>query len=299
MLRTFFAALTALLFALAPAAAKEVTLQQGRLTLNANLELAAGKTIGDGVLLITHGTLAHNRMELIAALQKLLKARGINTLAINLSLGISNRHNMYDCNQPMRHRHTDALDEIGAWVAWLKDNGARTIWLLGHSRGGNQTAWFAATRPAPEIKKVILLSPMTWDEKRAASAYKNRFGAPLAPMLAQARDFARAGHGGEPMELPGILYCRNGRATPESFLSYHAPDKRLNTPWWLNRIKVPVLVIAGGEDKTVPDLAKQVKPLADGGHVTLKVIEDAGHFYRDFAAEDAADAITGFLNDQP
>jgi len=43
--------------------AKEVTLRHKGLTLNANLELAAGKTPADGVILMTHGGLAHRDME--------------------------------------------------------------------------------------------------------------------------------------------------------------------------------------------------------------------------------------------
>ena len=277
-----------------PAQAKEVSIRLGQLELLGNLELAEGKDIADGVLLITHGTLAHNRMELIRTLQELLKERGISTLAINLSLGINRRRGMYDCKQPMRHRHEDAVAEIAAWVDWLKRQGAKKIWLLGHSRGGNQTAWYAATKADPAVKKVILLAPMTYDEKKAAESYRKRYGVPLAPMLAQARDFQAAGRGGDPMELPGILYCKDALATPDSFLSYHAPDPRRDTPFWLPKIKVPVLVIAASEDQVVPDLAEKVKPLADGKRIRLKVI-DADHFFRDFAAEDAADAIAAFI----
>ncbi len=287
--------LAALLLACLPASAREVTIRHGQLVLNGNLELAEGQTPANGVMLITHGTLAHNRMELISTLQSLLKERGISTLAINLSLGISNRHNMYDCNQPMRHRHEDAVEEIGAWVDWLRAQGAKKVWLLGHSRGGNQIAWYAATKAPPKVKKVVLLAPMTWEAKTAAKKYRKRFGTPLEPMLRQAADFARAGHGREPMELPGILYCKNARATPESFLSYHAPDERRNTPWWLKKIPVPVLVIAGTEDKVVEGLIEQVEPQVDGKRIRLKVVEDADHFFRDFAAEDAADAIAEFI----
>jgi pimeloyl-ACP methyl ester carboxylesterase len=277
--------------------AREVTLRHGQLELTGNLELAPGKTIADGVLLITHGTLAHNRMELIRTLQELLKERGINTLAINLSLGITRRRGMYDCNQPMRHRHEDAIEEIAAWVKWLREQGAGRIWLLGHSRGGNQTAWYAATQADPLVEKVILLAPMTYDPQKAATAYQRRFGVPLRPVLDQARSFRRAGRGGDPMEVPGILYCKDARATPDSFLSYHAPDPRRDTPYWIPRLKLPVLVIAAAEDQVVPDLLERMKPLADGKRVRLRVIEDADHFFRDFAAEDTADAIAAFIRE--
>jgi hypothetical protein len=51
--------------------AQEVTLPYRGLTLNARLEMAKGKTLADGVILITHGSLAHNDMELYRTLQEL------------------------------------------------------------------------------------------------------------------------------------------------------------------------------------------------------------------------------------
>ena len=120
--------------------ANEVTQPFKGITLNANLELAKDKKPADGVILITHGGLAHRGMELVTNLQKLLKERGYNTLAINLSLGLNDRHGMYDCMVTQRHYNDDAADEIGAWVGWLKKQGATRVALLGHSRGGTQTA---------------------------------------------------------------------------------------------------------------------------------------------------------------
>ena len=51
-------------FLLLSAKAEEIKLKYAGLTLNANLVLADGKGLSDGAILITHGTLAHNRMEL-------------------------------------------------------------------------------------------------------------------------------------------------------------------------------------------------------------------------------------------
>ncbi|HEX9628167.1 MAG TPA: hypothetical protein VGA00_14595 [Acidiferrobacterales bacterium] len=58
------------------ARADEVTLPYKGLTLNAELELVAGKKLADGVVLITHGGLAHRGMESIVYIQELLKERG-------------------------------------------------------------------------------------------------------------------------------------------------------------------------------------------------------------------------------
>ncbi len=279
-----------------PALAEEVRIRSGNLTLTGNLELAEGKTLADGVLLMVHGTLAHNRMELIQTLQKLLKEHDVSTLAINLSLGIDARKGMYDCNQPVRHTHDDAVEEIAAWVDWLKNKGAKKIWLFGHSRGGNQVALYLLRRHDPAVEKAVLLAPMTYDAKRAAVQYEKRFGMKLDAALQAAHTLLKAGRGDEPSNWAGIVYCKQGRGTARAFLSYHAPRAVFDTPSLLKKMPVKALVIAGSEDEIFPDLAERMKPLADGGKVKLEVL-DAGHFFRDFAAEDAAQVIATFLKE--
>ena len=291
------ACMLALFAAALPVRAKEVALKLANLTLTGNLELADGKSLKDGVLLMVHGTLAHNRMETIATLQEQLKQRGINTLAINLSLGIDRRKGMFDCNQPMRHLHDDAVEEIAAWVDWLKEQGAGPIWLFGHSRGGNQVALYLLRRHDPAVKKAVLLAPTTYDAKKAAEKYEKRFGMKLDAALKAAETLLKGGRGDEPVNWKGVIYCKDGRATAKTFLSYHAPRTEFDTPSLLRKLPVPVLVIAGADDTVVPDVAERVKPLADGKRIRLVVIEDADHFFRDFAAEDAADVIAAYLKE--
>ncbi len=281
---------------LADTGGQAVTLAHKGLTLNAKLVQAEGKTLADGVILITHGTLAHNGMEVIRAMQTALAERGWNSLAISLSLGLDKRTGMYDCATPHTHRHTDALDEIGAWLGWLKAKGAKRVVLMGHSRGGNQTAWFAVERPDPVVSQVVLLAPMRWSADEAAKSYAKRYGTPLAEVLARARKMVAAGKGDAFLEKVGFIYCKDAKVTAAAFVNYYAPDARRDTPSLLTRIKVPVLVIVGTEDQVVTGLVDAVKPIAAANeHVSLAVIEDADHFFRDFFAEDAADAIEAFL----
>ncbi len=112
---------------------QEVGLQQEALTLNGNLEKAGNWPAGPTIL-VTHGTLSHNKSELITALQELFLENGVSTLAINLSLGLNDRHGPYDCATSHAHKHEDAVKEIGAWLGWLKKQGVNQVVLLGHSR---------------------------------------------------------------------------------------------------------------------------------------------------------------------
>jgi len=271
--------------------AAEVTLPHNGLTLNGQLQTASGKSLKDGVLLILHGTLSHNRTELIQGIQKQLTERGFNTLAINLSLGVDNRHGTYDCATPTRHKHTDALDELSAWMAWLKTQGAGPVTLIGHSRGGNQIAWFAAERMNPAIRKVVLLAPQTWPAGYAAKMYQKRYGTELAPLLSQmAQSEAKALLG-----QVDFLYCPKTRVSASSFVNYYTEDRRFDTPGLLAAIRVPVLVIAAEGDEIVPGLVERVRPQVDGQRIQLKVLSGADHFFRDLYSEDAVEAIQAFL----
>ena len=279
------------------ARADEVTLPYKGLTLNANLELARNKTISNGVILITHGGLAHRDMEIITYLQKLLNERGYNTLAINLSLGLNNRHGRYDCAVTQRHTNDDAADEIGTWVDWLKKEGATRVALLGHSRGGAQTALYAARPGNTLVKAVVLISPATRDNTSAV-AYLSNFQQPLAPLLEQAQKLRQSGKGNAVLNKVGLMTCRDTSATADSFVSYYAPEAqavRLDTPTLLSKITQPVLVVVASNDTIVVGLERKIAPLADGKHVQMKVIQGADHLYRDLSTDDAVDAIDAFL----
>lgn len=276
------------------AQAKEVTLSHKGLRLNANLELAAGKKLADGAILITHGSLAHNGMEAIAYIQNLLKDKGYNTLAINLSLGLDNRHGMYDCKVTHRHRNADAAEEIGVWVEWLKKQGVKRVTVMGHSRGGAQTALYAAERGDAAVNAVVLLAPAT-QENNADPRYREIFNRPLAPVLTRAQELVREGRGGTVLERTSLLTCADAPVTAASFVSYYGPQARVDSPSLIRKIERPVLVVVAGNDNIVAGLDKKIAPLADGKRVQMKVIDGADHFFRDLYADDAVEAIDAFL----
>jgi len=275
--------------------AEEVKLQQGNRTLNANLKLAEGKTLEDGVILMTHGTLAHNGMEIITTLQELFNDNGYSTLAINLSFGLDDRHGFYDCNVPHNHLHTDALDEIGAWLAWLKKQGVDKVVLLGHSRGGNQAAWFAAERDDPVIDKIILIAPQTWSAEYAAESYESRNGKTLAPLLDKARSLMDDNKPGAHLEHVDFIYCKDTTVSAETFVSYYSPDEHLDTPWLLPKIKKPVLVFTGSEDQVEKVLDKTLAPLAEDKVIRLVVIEGADHSFRDLYTDELVESAVLFI----
>ncbi len=276
--------------------AKEVFIDLKGLTLSAHLNLSGKKKLEDGVILLLHGTLAHNNMETIKNLASVLNERGFNTFSINLALGINKRRGMYDCSIPHRHKHLDALDEISAWIKWLSSKNAKNIILLGHSRGGNQVTRFATQIKNTSIRKLILLAPATWNHRSAEIAFENRHKQPLKNILSKAENLIKKGKGKEIMPETGILSCPKSDVTAASFLSYYRPNQRLDTPSILEELKIPTLIIAGGKDTIVKDLIEKVKKLTNEPTLQLAIIDDADHFFLDLFAEDVADLIEEFTS---
>ncbi len=298
-MRTAIQAIVFFLFLLpVQAQAETVTLDHNGMTLNANLEKSGSWDKGP-VILMTHGTLAHSGMEIMATLQGLFAENEISSLAINLSLGINDRAQaMYDCPTPHQHRHTDALDEIGAWVDWLGEQGVKNIVLLGHSRGGNQTAWFSAERDTPLISKVILVAPATWSFDHTVADYEKNYGKALLPILETAQTMVRNGKGAVSIRNMGFIYCEDTTATADAVASYYTDDPRKNTPTLLPKISKPVLVIAGSEDTVVEGLVEEVTPLAEAGTVNFAMVEGADHFFLDLYAEEVVDLSIEFIGDE-
>lgn len=279
-----------------PAHSEEVTIPFKGLTLNATLEMVEGKTFGDGVILITHGTLAHNKMEIISTVQDLLKERGFNTLAINLSLGLDNRHGMYDCAVTHTHKHSDAVTEIALWVKWLRAQGVSKIVLAGHSRGGNQTARYMVDRHVPKVLGAALIAPATWDKDQAARSYKESYKVSINSLLGKMNRAVVAKKGETVFKDVGFIYCPKTSVTAASFVDYYAEDMFLDTPTVLVRAKLPILVIAGSDDNVVKDLPEKMVGVVNS-QIKLNIIEGADHFFLDFYAEDVADMIADFAGD--
>ncbi|MGY4309283.1 pimeloyl-ACP methyl ester carboxylesterase [Bradyrhizobium sp. USDA 4369] len=275
---------------------REVTI--GGRTALGTLRLPARSGPDVPLVLMTHGTLAHKDMETIQGLSKALAERGIASLAHNLVLGLDRRTGMYDCAKPHDYVPDDAIVEIAAWLSEARKTSSR-IFVLGHSRGANQVARYLVADPnKAAIEGVILLAPATAGiETGLRTAYAETYGQPLAPLLDKAEAAIAAGRAGDWMSVPGFIYCRDAKVTARAFAAFYRADRRQDTAALIADLSLPVLVLAAAQDKTVPDVAASFAPLASsaGSRVRLETIDDADHFFRDLAAEDAADRIAGFI----
>jgi pimeloyl-ACP methyl ester carboxylesterase len=268
----------ALALASLPASAEPVQLKSGQIRLNGNMELPAGKKAADGIALILHGTFSHDKQETIAALQQNLKTHGVGSLAITLSLGVDNREGPRACGLLHDYALAGAEREIAAWLAWLRADGARSIDLIGFSRGGAQIA--ALAPKLTRVGHVVLMAPAfaTLDEE--AAAYQKAFGHPLAEPLAEAKKVPLQKFNAD------FLLCKDAPVLGATFLD--AYQEML--PQLAAETGHPTLVVVAGKDEIVPDLGKKLP-----SQVQRVVIEGSGHFFPDLNGEDAAEAIAAFL----
>jgi len=275
--------------------AEEVKEKFAGLTVNAELMMADGKTFKDDFVLITHGTLTHKGRSTYAVLQELLaEEHGVSSLAINLSLGLNDRQGEYPCETTHTHKHTDAMKEINFWLNWLKDKGVKQVTLLGHSRGGNQTAWFLTEMDQPMIKNAVLVAPATWSNEAMATEYKDKYGKDLPTLLAKAEKLVKQGQGDTLMKNINFIYCKDTSATAAAFADYYQNNTNMDTPTLLKKVKKPTLVIMGSDDNVVADLPEKMKKIKNP-LVSSYTVEDADHFFLDFAAEDLAAQTAEFV----
>lgn len=301
LLRRLSAVLLAPLFfavTTSPLRADEMYLQHRGTTLNGQFQMAEGKSLADGVILITHSLIQHNGREPIPYLQELFRNRGYSSLAINYSLGLDNRHGPFDCLDPHRYTLDDSLAEIGTWVDWLQAHGAEKLVLFGHSYGGNEIARYAATNDRPAIRGVVLLGPGTADHRMwSPSGYQIRYGKDLKEILERAEMLVASGEGDALMENVDFLFCPRARVSAASFVSYYRLDPERLLPNLMKAAKKPTLFIAAGEDNRMPDLNRLVKPFVDGKRTRLVVIPGAGHFFLDLNSDDAVDEAVRFFQE--
>jgi pimeloyl-ACP methyl ester carboxylesterase len=277
--------------------AERVEISHGGLTLSG--QLAKSKQWPDGPLvLITHGTLSHNRSEIISTLQELSLEYGVGSLAINLSLGVDKRQGPYDCSRSHRHHYEDAIAELEAWLAWLKHKGLGSVFPLGHSRGANQTAWFTAQAPTELIAGQILIAPPLWDARNVANAYELRHGEALASPLSQARALVQAGSADELLQVHGFLYCNGASVSASSFVSYYGDDSRKDTPTLMLSNNTPTLVFIGSEDNVVPGLQLAFAALSNQSSIEIVEIDGADHFFRDLYADELVEYSVEFIRRQ-
>lgn len=265
--------------------AAPVQIEHNGLILNANLVAELSRE--QPIYLIVHGTWAHQGMEIIVALQRLLAENDLPSLAITLSQGMSDRSGFLACEDAGSANYELAVEEIDAWVRMLVQADWRNIVIVGHSRGGAQVALYRTRHQhIGQVQGLVLLAPALWHGEAIHARYDARGGATLDQVLAEARTSDAATIGPYP-----LLNCDQVLAPPATFLSYYAADVPKHTPDLLSHVDIPVQVFIGSNDALSRWSAPEQAAVGRMAHVRFVEIDGAGHFFRDLYLDDVVDEM--------
>lgn len=231
--------------------------------LNAKTNIDTAELKDRRVFVIVHGTLAHNSMEIIDSLLSILEEEGEAALALTLSLNVNDRKGMFSCDLKHTHQHEDASEEIKLWIDWLSAQGAKSVVLIGHSRGGAQVVDYMKQSQDERVQKAVLIAPP-----------KSRKGASKkVTVLADSGD----------IKLEQFLHCGDSIASASSYASYYGEHPANSTLTTLKALSQSIAIVLGSEDNVVkPKTWEALAPLPS--NVELTTIPGADHYFRDLYA---------------
>jgi pimeloyl-ACP methyl ester carboxylesterase len=299
---TLAVAKVALLFSLAgPVLAEPLEEQFRGLRLNAELRLAPGRSLEDGVVLMLPSPLGHHRMELIVNVQDVLAEKGISTLAPSLSLGYDDRRWYLDCDREIRFTVEGIFDEIDFWIGWLKRSGARHVTLFAHSLSANYATLYLVRRQAAAsaVDGLVLFAPATLAYgEQGVQRYESRFKVSLRDVLARADRHIAEGRGEEAMAEPTDFYfCPAAKVTANAFVSLYRDVGSQDFPRLWRTLAVPSLMVIGTGDQRSPQIEAEAKRASEGGEIRVITIENGGHFFRGLYTDEAVTAMVDFINE--
>ncbi|MEE4244906.1 MAG: hypothetical protein V2I33_05820 [Kangiellaceae bacterium] len=259
-----------------PLNAEPVSITYNKLKLNGNMMPSADKT--KPFFIIVHGTWATHNMELPTTLQELLFESDYGSLAITLSMNLSDRKTNYACNKPLKVGHDDNINEIGLWLDYLAKLGYRNIHAIGHSRGGSQLALFNQ-RNDSTIKFQYLIAPMTFEYDATL----------LAKLNSKADD--------EIITDRKVLYCDKVTTNVGVLKNLFGTKPEKNTPSILSKSKMPTVVFLGSEDPLTKSFKSEENTSKLVNRLSYQeiLIDGAGHFFRDLYSDEIVEHIVEFI----
>ncbi len=232
-------------------------------TLVAQAEYREGRPDKPAVLLL-HGFLQTRDAPTIHRLTEALADEGYTVLAPTLTLDVTYRSQSLACEATHRHTVGAAVQELDAWVKWLKANDHKSIIMASHSFGSVETLAYLSSYPDRAVRKFIGVSIVEGELKGGEST--------RAGLIRQIRIKLRAGKHG--LEMHPFSFCHNFLSTPESILSYleWSPDRILAA---INKTRVPITFIMGSKDDRLG--AGWIEKLKSTKAKVI-IIEGANHF---------------------
>ena len=250
------------------------------------------------VILLVHGTLGHQKMEIIDSIKSMLSENQIDSLSINLSYGEELRENsFFSCDKSHRHLESSSIDELLKWYKYLRTQKYSNIYLLGHSRGGLnvlQLSEIISHNNIGHVKGLFLLAPVS----DTLNDYILEYEAKGVDLKSKINGMVnRVKTNDNQSNTIDFLYCNDSSVSDSSFLSYYyLTDIPQSHPYGtdlvtlLNRANFKTYVFTGSSDELVPLTHSRVEQVKHN-NVTSFLIEDADHFFRDLYMDDVMEVV--------
>lgn len=266
---------------------KEVQIDGPTYKLNGLLTISENNPKKNIVLLV-HGILGHQKMEIIDNAKTILHENNIDSLSINLSYGIPLRENgFFPCDKDHKHNESISIKEISYWHKFLINNNYKNIYLLGHSRGALNITQYYLQMNRPDIKGVFLIAPTSKNVNDYIKIYKEIYSVNLEIKMSEMLD--RIKKKKEGYTKINFFHCEEAMVHDNTFLSYYQ-DNGKNLIDLLKTMPIPVFVFTASEDSIANLTFDKVKQL---NHKTVKLtmIEGSGHMFRDLYLEEVMDTV--------
>jgi pimeloyl-ACP methyl ester carboxylesterase len=176
--------------------------------------------------------------------------------------------------------YLDCLRDIDAAVRRLKERGATSFVIAGHSLGANGALGYGARN---QVRGVIALAPGHTPEFLAVRP-------PIVESLDRARQLLAAGRGDQNAKFAdfnGTLAIRV-TSTPAAYLSFFAPNSPALMPANAARLSAPLLQVSGSHDPFQRGPAYIIAK-APAHPLNRFAVVEAGHF--DTSAESSSEVV--------
>jgi pimeloyl-ACP methyl ester carboxylesterase len=234
-------------------------------------------------VLVLHGFLQTRNFSTVFRLAEGLAGEGYSVLSPTLALGISHRDRSLACEAIHTHDMETDVEEIRAWVSWLRERTGKDPLLIGHSSASVQLLAYLTRYPAAGVRAAALISLVPFGPGPTAQETPRE--------EAMARQAVAAGRTG--LGDYALSYCRRYVTDARRYLSYYRWTREV-TADAIEQAKVPVFVIVGGNDRRIDAtwLAKLERTSA-----RLIFIEGANHFFDQQYEFELLDSVVGVLSD--
>ncbi len=185
----------------------------------------------------------------------------------------------------------ECVEDIGAWIAYLRSRGMRSIILQGHSHGALKVTYHLYSKADPGVAGLVLLSPS--DD---FGCQRSRLGDKFAEAIGVARAMVAEGRGSDLMPARYFHYPVSACTYLDIFddgsrlgiFNLSRTDSR-DFPE-LRAIRVPVLAIVGSVDEAFLGTPEKYLSLIEAElgaapDFVGEIIQGAPHNYLDFEDE--------------